>query len=370
VIFPKDLATGLPIGVSVATTLLKTGTGGTQYFETTSPTNAFDFSLDIQDFAAYSKLKVELIGYANGGAVAFFPGTLPAFIEGRPASETYTTVPIDRGEGIGIAGNKIADSGWDLGPGSHVADSWAASCDDDPNSSRSTCFGDGFTALEEYRGVVTTAGVRPVHLRMNPAVADVFIINSEVDLQVEGIDNASKLFPTLNITRLSADDVAPGTQIVNYLTRGGFPQFAIEVKADTNFPCMEAPNGAKPSDENPALPFAVWGYAPRNLGQHVAPMAYVCTTAIKNGTGALTAAQVTEIRKLVIAHEVGHCVGMPDYYLNGVRGLTDSIMLGVIGTCWVDGVPVSCLEHTPSTYSDGDFANLCLLPGSAQVPCW
>ena len=138
---------------------------------------------------------------------------------GRPATETYTTLPIDRGTEINglIYGknNKIADCGW-VAEGAQIND-WeiydpSYDIDDSPSYGS---MGDGLVTLEEYRGFKVYAG-GGTHRRTNPFHKDIFIGSTQ---QVEGISYAYPALPT-STHRVDLPDMQANTYSINWLADG------------------------------------------------------------------------------------------------------------------------------------------------------
>ncbi|MEO0248081.1 MAG: Ig-like domain-containing protein, partial [candidate division WOR-3 bacterium] len=130
------------------------------------------------DFAAYGKIKAEIVGHLdapNNEQINLPEGVSSrGRIKDRPPEESATTIPQDRGEGSGQAGNKIADCGW-RAENATIVDAFTGpergDIDNDPVPGRP---GDGLVTLEEYRGF----SVRNSHKRTNPFKKDLFIYSS------------------------------------------------------------------------------------------------------------------------------------------------------------------------------------------------
>ncbi|MBI3182793.1 MAG: thrombospondin type 3 repeat-containing protein [Myxococcales bacterium] len=187
----------LPLGATQVTKSTDTNGSPVQYFETAQFADSFGFNLNVQDYAAYSKLKVSIVALELDGKpwTPSTPGALPPFpgfvlgrkpttkeCEFKPLGATeeagcFTLIPIDRGElPNSQPDNKIADLGWTDGAGANVPDTFSVAMLNDKNVTDVELYGsifgkgDGFTVREEYRGFVA----RGVHLRTNPNKADLF----------------------------------------------------------------------------------------------------------------------------------------------------------------------------------------------------
>ena len=136
-----------------------------------------------RDYAAYGKIAAYLDTYAGPGlglSPPFGPLYSRGWVEDRPRSEAWTTIPIDRGETEGLEGNKMADQGWAVrvkGEAiSWVDDEHEPGVDEDTNPVGDGTQGDGLIALNEYRGFM----VQEEHIRTHTDLKDVFVIVEKV----------------------------------------------------------------------------------------------------------------------------------------------------------------------------------------------
>lgn len=323
--------------------------GDNQYFDTTTPRTDFTFRVDVQDFAAYSKMKVEIIGIELEGEGWTVPKPLAGFVEGREPNRKecefdgkvgcFTTIPIDRGQGGGIAGNKIADSGWNAGGSGSVRDDNNSDTDVDSLPGGPQCPGDGLTALQEYRGFKQSGPPNFVgsHTRTSPYFYDVFIVNEDEDPLLRAAQLSYARALPLGLIEVSSQyDLGPGFTVnFNKVHEAQASQFAIQVLADHDPNCLKM-------EKNEVEGIQAIGYAVGNLHGGMPPKAYVCTDYLAANVPNNTLASVMS----TLGHEVGHTVTMP-------HELTDpqDIMY-----------PMANFTIPQSTFGPEDIKRICLHP--------
>ena len=295
-----------------------------------------DFAVSSYDFASYGKVKVDLVGIKTGPGSAdkiMWLADNPARITGRPATETYTTLPIDRGEGQGTAGNKIADCGWEALAG-NINDVFENPDEDIDPSTVELQVGDGLIAIEEYRGFKIWSS----HRRTDPMMKDVFI-SSELS---QGISYALEALPT-NTHRV----IGPlhASRELDELNRINFNSTGRPGHKDQ---CGLVIYDGGMSEEYWGYTFGAYGIEEPGVPCDITYID-VFTQKIALDTGSF-AEQCT---RYTIGHEVGHGVNMHHYLW--VPNWWYSLMV-IAATV----PPVIMFANTPSTYGTYDLDDLLL----------
>lgn len=315
------------------------------------------FKLEVEDFAAYTKIHAEATAVKVGTQVFWLGIPTQGRVRGRPESERFATLPVDRGEAPNsIAGNRIADVGWkalvnsSTGATVSVADTFAADKDLDSIPVGDGWKGDGLVALEEYRGF----SARGVHRRLNPEQKDLFIVNDDPVIGGYGIGFAANLPAVVHLIRGSE---VSSLDVVNHLATGianHVSQYRVEVHA--NAVC-----------DNPLV--VLFGLTITSLAGGVATDCDVYVNRIRRAsppTSGATSCGISEpadddVIRWAIGHEVGHAVNMLGDYQPGARGPDDSIMVAH-GPVKRSNLDVSLFTYAPGFYDATDVSQLRLRP--------
>jgi len=293
------------------------------------------------DFAAYGKIRVNIVKHIDGPNVEelniISDNGSRGRVEDRPSKEYFTTIPQDRGEGVGKKGNKIADCGWNAENAKIYDFATGNPADDIDNDPQFGPDGDDLVTLEEYRGFIIYGN----YMRTNPFKKDVFIASTE------GIYYAYPAMPTAT-HRILFNEYEPNTQIINWAA-GGIDGHRMQCAIPILGNITETPGQWE------------WGYTtPKGNKTIPGPPCNVKTTDVNKlqikVDNATHQADEQILTNYTVGHEVGHGVSIP--HKDCTCGEAKYSMM-----CTSNSIgPPGCLfTSTPSYYKNDDLDNLDLL---------